>query len=119
MFEVMLVKTYGYALQGITATKVTVEVNISVGVNFYLEASACAKPVVVGNSGGAADAVIDGVTGILVDSSKVNEISNAICKLLDDPIKGKEMGQAGRDWVIENWQMSNWSKKFNQLLLEN
>ena len=32
----MLVKTYGYALQGITATKVTVEVNISVGVNFYL-----------------------------------------------------------------------------------
>lgn len=85
----------------------------------YLEASACGKPVVVGNSGGAADAVIDGVTGLLVDSSKVDEISNAICKLLDNPIKSKEMGQAGRDWVIENWQMSNWSRKFNQLLLGN
>ena len=85
----------------------------------YLEASACGKPVVVGNSGGAADAVIDGVTGLLVDSSKVDEISNAICKLLDDPIKGKQMGQAGRDWVMENWQMSNWSKKFNKLLLDN
>jgi phosphatidylinositol alpha-1,6-mannosyltransferase len=84
----------------------------------YLEASACGKPVVVGNSGGAADAVIDGVTGLLVDSSKVDEISNAICKLLDDPIKGKQMGQAGRDWVMENWQMSNWSKKFNKLLLD-
>jgi phosphatidylinositol alpha-1,6-mannosyltransferase len=85
----------------------------------YLEASACAKPVVVGNSGGAADAVIDGVTGLLVDSSKVDEISNAICKLLDDPIKGKQMGEAGRDWVLANWQMSNWSKKFNKLLLDN
>jgi magnesium chelatase family protein len=32
----MLVKTYGYAVQGINATKVTVEVNIGTGVNFYL-----------------------------------------------------------------------------------
>lgn len=32
----MLVKTFGYAVHGITATKVTVEVNIGVGVNFYL-----------------------------------------------------------------------------------
>ncbi len=32
----MLVKTYGCAVYGITATKVTVEVNISTGVNFFL-----------------------------------------------------------------------------------
>lgn len=32
----MLVKTYGYAVQGINATKVTVEVNIGTGVNFFL-----------------------------------------------------------------------------------
>jgi len=85
----------------------------------YLEASACAKPVVVGNSGGAADAVIDGVTGVLVDSSKVDEISDAICKLLDDPIKSKQMGEAGRDWVVQNWQVSKWSDKFNKVLLGN
>lgn len=85
----------------------------------YLEASACGKPVVVGNSGGATDAVLDGVTGLLVEASKVDEISNAICKLLDDPVKAKQMGQAGRDWVVANWQMSSWSKKFNQLLLSN
>jgi magnesium chelatase family protein len=35
-FVVMLVKTFGYAVQGINATKVTVEVNIGTGVNFYL-----------------------------------------------------------------------------------
>jgi magnesium chelatase family protein len=32
----MLVKTYGYAVHGISATKVTVEVSISTGVNFFL-----------------------------------------------------------------------------------
>lgn len=32
----MLVKTFGYAVTGITATKVTVEVNISSGVNFFM-----------------------------------------------------------------------------------
>lgn len=32
----MLVKTFGYAVQGISATKVTVEVSIGVGINFYL-----------------------------------------------------------------------------------
>lgn len=32
----MLVKTFGYAVQGINATKVTVEVSISAGVNFFM-----------------------------------------------------------------------------------
>lgn len=32
----MLVKTYGYAVHGITATKVIVEVNIQQGVNFFI-----------------------------------------------------------------------------------
>jgi magnesium chelatase family protein len=32
----MLVKTYGYAVQGINATKITVEVNIGTGINFYM-----------------------------------------------------------------------------------
>lgn len=32
----MLVKTYGYAVHGITATQVTVEVSIDIGVNFFL-----------------------------------------------------------------------------------
>lgn len=31
-----LVKTYGYAVQGISATLVTIEVNISTGINFFL-----------------------------------------------------------------------------------
>ncbi len=32
----MLVKTFGYAVQGINATKITIEVSIGIGINFYL-----------------------------------------------------------------------------------
>ena len=85
----------------------------------YLEASACGLPVVVGKSGGAVDAVIDQVTGLLVDGKNVNEITDAICRLLADPAKAQAMGQAGRGWVISDWQLSNWSAKFNDLLIRN
>ena len=83
----------------------------------YLEASACGLPVVVGNSGGAVDAVLDKVTGVLVDGSNADEIAEKICELLANPQAAKQMGQAGRGWVIENWQLSSWSKKFNSLLI--
>ncbi|CAB4547521.1 unannotated protein [freshwater metagenome] len=29
------------------------------------------------------------------------------------------MGEAGRDWVVQNWQVSKWSDKFNKVLLGN
>lgn len=85
----------------------------------YLEASACGLPVIVGNSGGATDAVIDGVTGLLVNGSDTDQIADAVCKLLTDQSRAKAMGLAGRGWVIENWQINTWSEKFNKLLLVN
>jgi phosphatidylinositol alpha-1,6-mannosyltransferase len=83
----------------------------------YLEASACGLPVIVGNSGGAVDAVLDKKTGLLVDGTKSDQIADAICELLANPERAKQMGAAGRDWVINNWQLSSWSEKFNKVLI--
>jgi phosphatidylinositol alpha-1,6-mannosyltransferase len=85
----------------------------------YLEASACGLPVIVGNSGGAVDAVLDKKTGLLVDGTKSDQIADAICELLANPERAKQMGAAGRDWVINNWQISSWSEKFNKVLIGN
>jgi phosphatidylinositol alpha-1,6-mannosyltransferase len=82
----------------------------------YLEASGCGLPVIAGNSGGAPDAVVDGVTGIVVDGGNVNEIAAAIVRVLNDPKKMKEMGAAGRDWVTTSWSWQIWSAKFARLL---
>lgn len=82
----------------------------------YLEASSCQIPVVVGRSGGAPDAVVEGVTGFTVDGNNPNEIAKIICKLLADPKLAKEMGLAGRKWVVENWRWQIWADKFNSLI---
>lgn len=82
----------------------------------YLEAGACGLPVIAGNSGGAPDAVVDGVTGIVVDGTNVNEIAAAIVRVLSDPAKAKAMGEKGNEWVGSGWSWKIWSDKFAQLL---
>ena len=82
----------------------------------YLEASACGLPVIAGSSGGAPDAVIHGVTGIVVDGENNQEIAVAAIKLLQDLAGSKAMGLAGREWIIENWRWEIWSERFNKLL---
>jgi glycosyltransferase involved in cell wall biosynthesis len=77
-----------------------------------LEASAVGLPVVVGRSGGTPDAVVDGVTGHLVDGTSPAEVAAAISGLLDDPEHARQMGAAGRDWVRSEW---GWDRLGEQL----
>ena len=81
----------------------------------YLEASSCALPVIAGRSGGAPDAVDESVTGFSVDGTSPTEVSTALIKLFDDPIRAKAMGAAGRSWIIEKWRWEIWAKEFNSL----
>jgi phosphatidylinositol alpha-1,6-mannosyltransferase len=62
----------------------------------YLEAGAYGKPVVAGNVGGALDAVLDGVTGLLVDPLDQLALAEAITRLLLDPELARQLGAAGR-----------------------
>jgi len=82
----------------------------------YLEASACGLPVIAGSSGGAPDAVLDGVTGVVVDGEDNQDIAAAAIKLLKDLEGSRAMGLAGREWIIKNWRWEIWSERFNKLL---
>ena len=82
----------------------------------YLEASACGLPVIAGSSGGAPDAVLNGVTGLVVDGQNNQEIAAAAIRLLSDMDQAKQMGAVGREWIIENWRWEIWSQRFNDLL---
>jgi phosphatidylinositol alpha-1,6-mannosyltransferase len=83
----------------------------------YLEASACAIPVVAGVSGGAPDAVQEGITGLCVDGTNIGQIAEAVIHICSDSKRATKMGLAGRNWVIEQWQWEIWSKQFNSLLM--
>jgi phosphatidylinositol alpha-1,6-mannosyltransferase len=63
----------------------------------FVEAAACGVPQVAGDSGGAADAVADGETGIVVRRpDSVDEATRAIAVLLDDEPRRAAMGAAAR-----------------------
>jgi phosphatidylinositol alpha-1,6-mannosyltransferase len=83
----------------------------------YLEAGSCALPVIVGRSGGAPDALIDGETGILVDGNDSMDVTEACLRLLRDPLHAAKMGAKGREWVIAQWNWDRWAAEFQAALL--
>jgi phosphatidylinositol alpha-1,6-mannosyltransferase len=70
--------------------------------NVFIEAAACGKPVVVGDSGGARESLVDGETGVLVDGRRAEAVADAVGSLLADPARAAAMGAAGRDRVVRS-----------------
>jgi phosphatidylinositol alpha-1,6-mannosyltransferase len=63
----------------------------------FLEAAAAGVPQIAGDSGGAAEAVVHGVTGLVVDQpDDPGSVAEALRTLLADPTLRKRMGAAGR-----------------------
>jgi phosphatidylinositol alpha-1,6-mannosyltransferase len=82
----------------------------------YLEASACGLPVIAGNSGGAPDAVREGVTGLVIDGRDAQTVAQSISELLAAPERARQMGLAGRAWIIKEWRWQIWSERFREIL---
>lgn len=73
----------------------------------YLEAGAYGLPVIGTRSGGVADAVRDGVTGLLVDPGDSAGLAQAMLHLLQDQELARQMGRRNRDWAETlTWQQN-------------
>jgi len=67
----------------------------------FSEAAACGVPQVAGQSGGSAEAVVDGVTGVVIDEpSNVAKVARAIDSLLSDKSLLQAMGVASRQRAL-------------------
>lgn len=64
-----------------------------------LDAMSCAKAVVASTVAGNALAVVDGVTGLLVDEQAPAQLAAALTRLVDDPVLREQMGKAGRERI--------------------
>lgn len=64
-----------------------------------LQASAAEVPIVASAVGGIPEAVRDGETGLLVPPNQPQALSLAMASLLEDPMRRRAMGRAGRSWV--------------------
>ena len=66
--------------------------------------AACGVPQIAGDSGGAAEAVDDGNTGIVVrDPDDPRAVAAAFEQLLDDPERARAMGIAGRERAVREF----------------
>ena len=62
----------------------------------FVEAAACGVPSVAGRSGGSAEAVVDGETGLVVEPRDVGAVRDALERLLRDDALRAQMGAAAR-----------------------
>ncbi|GAA1217495.1 glycosyltransferase family 4 protein [Kitasatospora nipponensis] len=81
----------------------------------FLEAAASGLPVVVGDSGGAPDTVLDGRTGHVVDGTDPAAVARALTATLLDPQVAR-MGEAGRAWVRDSWSWDASARHLTDLL---
>ena len=84
----------------------------------FLEANACGKPVIGGASGGAFDAIDQGVTGFLVDPYQTEELCEKIVRLLSDPVLAAEMGESGRQRAWHRFRWPVLAGLLEELLLD-
>jgi phosphatidylinositol alpha-1,6-mannosyltransferase len=82
----------------------------------FIEAGAWGKPVVAGNSGGIPDAVVDGVTGLLVAPTDLAAIADALTRILADPEFAARLGAQGRDRAINELSWPNFTAAFERTL---
>lgn len=83
----------------------------------FVEAAACGVPQVAGDSGGAAEAVADGETGIVVRKpDDVNEAVAAFTRLLDEPGLRSRMSTASRRRAIDEFSYDVLAARLGQAL---
>ncbi len=82
----------------------------------YLEANAYGKPVIGGKSGGVAEAIVHGQTGLLVSSGDQSELVQAIDRLLTDHAFAARLGQTGRTRVEKEFNWETRARALRQLI---
>src|SRR5207248_451789 len=77
-----------------------------------LEAMACGVPVVSTRCGGPEEIVVDGETEALVENRSVEQLAEAICRLLSNEQHRAEMGRAARRRVLERYSLQEVGYRF-------
>jgi glycosyltransferase involved in cell wall biosynthesis len=80
-----------------------------------VEAQACGVPVIASNVGGLPEATNPGVSSLLIEREDVKGLCAALEKLIEDPKLRREMGNNGRRFVEENYNIEKNFEKVNQI----
>jgi L-malate glycosyltransferase len=73
--------------------------------NVVLESMAAGAPTVATAVGGTPEAILDGVTGLLVPPAQSSAIADAVVHLLTDAPFGRQLGRAGRLRIADHFSV--------------
>jgi phosphatidylinositol alpha-1,6-mannosyltransferase len=76
-----------------------------------VEAQACAKPVIAGDSGGTKETLIPGETGEIVDATSTTALCDVIDKFLSHPALCAQYGAKGRAHAVSQFDWDNSAKR--------
>jgi glycosyltransferase involved in cell wall biosynthesis len=68
---------------------------------------AAGLPVVCTDSGGNAELVADGATGLIVPAHDADLVVEGLAALRSDPVSARAMGQAGRTRVLSEFSVGS------------
>jgi glycosyltransferase involved in cell wall biosynthesis len=77
----------------------------------YIEAMACGCPVIASTSGGGAEIIADGRSGLLVPPADVPATARAIDCLLSDPALRQQLSRAGLQQVADYFAMDKYIQR--------
>lgn len=86
--------------------------------NSILEAAASCLPVISTFHAGIPEAVLDQVTGLLVNEHDIDAMASCMCRLAADPALGDKMGYAARSHIEKNYQLAVQIGKLAAVLAE-
>ena len=82
----------------------------------FLEAMAHGKPVVGPNIGAPTEFIRDGEHGFLVDPVNPAKLAQALVELLAHPERARQMGEAGRMWVQQQYSYEMFRERLRKIL---
>ncbi len=80
-----------------------------------IEASACGKPIVAYRIPGVDEVVEDGRTGRLIPVGNVDTLARTICEALEAPELLRAMGSQGRKMVEEQFSLTAYAQRLEQI----
>jgi glycosyltransferase involved in cell wall biosynthesis len=86
--------------------------------NVYLEAMACGRPVIAGNTGGAPEVVLAGQTGLLVPPLNVEQLTGAVATLASDAALRQRLSEQARAWVLEWFTVEKYIDRVEKIYRE-
>ena len=81
-----------------------------------VEALGCACAAVISDLPAMRDIVTDGLTGIIVPQKNPEAIAAKVIDLLNQPQRARELGRAGRQYVLQRYDWDRIAKRYGKLI---